>query len=214
MTAQARAPEHQRGGASLRDRIPLLAMLAADALALVGQGIAVCLLGAILTVGGADAALAAGTAGVVAVAALAGRRRVTGAFEQVGMWRASVAADALGAVGTFAILLHSDARAGHPLVLVFGVAAAGAGIAAGLLLGPRTPAELARQAGVAPDRLSGRWPSARLLIGVLAVLAGAAGVAVIGPEVGWVSFACFVQAAEAVVVMVPYRGAGRRPSAI
>ena len=204
MSAASPPSKRRTTGASLRDRMPLFAMLTADGLGLLGQGFAVCLLGAVIVAGETDAVLALASAGVVAVAALSNRRRLTGALTGAGLWRSSVAADGLAAVGIFAVLLHQNARADHPLVLVLGVAAAALGIAAQILLGPRTPANLALRAKVGPDALVRGWTRKRRRLRALSLAVAAAALVYVGPQAGWLAFACFVQAAEAVVVLVPF----------
>ena len=204
MSPSASPSQRRAPGASLRDRIPLFAMLTADGLGLLGQGFAVCLLGAMILAGETDAVLAAASAGIVTVAVVAGRRHVCGALTRAGLWRSSVAADGLAAVGSFAVLLHQNALADHPLVLVLGVAAAVLGIAAQALLGPRTPAALAIRAEVAPEVLVRGWTRKRRRLRALSVAVAAVAVLSVGPQAGWLAFACFVQAAEAVVVLVPF----------
>ena len=189
---------------SLRDRIPLLAMLTADGLGLLGQGFAIGLLGAVLAAGDTDAVIAAAVAAPIAGAALAWRARLSGPLTRTGLWRSSVAADGLAAVGVFAVVLHQNARADHPLVLAFGVAAAAVGIVAQLLLGPRVPPDLVRQARVAPESIVRRWTRKRGPLRGVSVGVGAVAVVLIGPQAGWLAFACFVQGAEAVVVLVPF----------
>ena len=179
-------------------------MLTADGLAVAGRAVAVCVLVTLLAGAGRDAVLAAASAAVVAFGAVAGRGRLAAALSRTGPWRASVAADGLAATGAFAVMLHQDARADHPLVLVFGIAAAGLGIAAQSAIGARTPLELVRPARDVLEPLAASWRRRRRRLGALSLAAGAAGVVVLGPGLGWVAFACFAQAAEAVVVLVPF----------
>lgn len=116
-------------------------------------------------------------------------------------------------MGTFAVMLHANARADHPLVLVLGVVTAALGIAAQLRVGPRTSIHLARRAGIGPEDLDGRWPRARRRLQLVTLAVAVPATAVIGPDVGWLAFACFVHAAEAVVVLVPFPRANPRAAA-
>ena len=182
----------------------MLSMLGADALGVIGHAVALCAFGALVLRGGADALMAGVTAAVVLVGAVTGRRRLSAMLAGTGLWRASVAADGLAAMGTFTVMLHANARADHPLVLVLGVVTAALGIAAQVQIGPRTSVELTRQAGIAEDDLNERWARTRRGLQLVTLTVAVPATAVLGADVGWLAFACFVQAAEAVVVLVPF----------